>query len=88
MDIGWLAGMLSDLGAGPATMKAARAAHGAAEILGTAGDLREALGRAIAARAREVALATICGRTAVEVAIVDHQGTFLARIGTWRQSGS
>jgi hypothetical protein len=50
-------------------------------MLGIAGDLREALARAIAARAREVALATICGKTAIEVAIVDRQGGFLARVG-------
>ena len=88
VDVAWIAGLLGELGAGPAVLASARTANGAAEILGTAGDLREALGRAIAARAREVALATICGRTAVEVAIVDRQGTVLARIGTWRQSGS
>jgi len=35
----------------------------------------------VAARAREVALATLCGKTAVEVAIVDRQGGFLARVG-------
>ena len=34
----------------------------------------EALAGAVAARAREVALATLCGNTAVEVAIVDRQG--------------
>jgi hypothetical protein len=74
--------MLGELGAEPATIEAARAANGAAEILGIAGELREALARAIAGRAREVALATICGRTAVEVAIVDRQGSFLTRVGT------
>lgn len=81
VDVAWLAGMLGELGAEPATMDAARAANGAAEILGIAGELREALARAIAGRAREVALATICGNIAVEVAIVDRQGSFLARVG-------
>jgi cobalt-precorrin-5B (C1)-methyltransferase len=82
VDIAWLAGMLGELGAEPAALASARTANGAAEILGIAGDLREALAHTIAARAREVALATICGKTAVEVAIVDRQGTFLARVGT------
>jgi cobalt-precorrin-5B (C1)-methyltransferase len=82
VDIAWLAGMLGRLGAEPATLATARAANGAAEILGVAGELREMLACAIAGRAREVALATLCGKTAVEVAIVDRQGSFLARVGT------
>jgi cobalt-precorrin-5B (C1)-methyltransferase len=81
VDIAWLAGMLGELGAEPATLATARTANGAVEILGVAGELRETLARAIAGRAREVALATICGKTAVEVAIVDRQGSFLARVG-------
>lgn len=82
VDIAWLAGILGELGAEPAAVATARTANGAAEILGIAGELRETLARAIAGRAREVALATICGKTAVEVAIVDRQGSFLARVGT------
>ncbi len=81
VDIAWLAGILGELGAEPGIMEAARAANGAAEILGVAGEMRETLARAIAERAREVALATICGKTAVEIAIVDRQGSFLARVG-------
>ena len=81
VDIAGLAGVLGELGAEPTTMEAARAANGAAEILDIAGELRETLARAIAGRAREVALATVCGKTAVEVAIVDRQGHFLARVG-------
>jgi hypothetical protein len=72
----------------PATLATARTANGAAEILGIADDLRGTLARAVAGRAREVALATICGKTAVEVAVVDRQGSFLARVGGWRPSGS
>src|SRR6202040_4377576 len=68
VDTAWLAGMLGELGAHPAALAAACTANGAAEILGIAGELREALACAIAARAREVALATICGKSAVEVA--------------------
>jgi len=81
VDIGALAQMLAELGADAATAEAARAAEGAAEILALAGEKREALARAVAARAREVALATLSGNTAVEVAVVDRQGGFLARVG-------
>jgi cobalt-precorrin-5B (C1)-methyltransferase len=78
VDVAWLT---RTLGADPATLATARTANGAAELLGAAGELRETLARAIAGRAREVALATICGKTAIEIAIVDRQGSFLARVG-------
>jgi cobalt-precorrin-5B (C1)-methyltransferase len=81
VNIAWLAGILGELGAEPATLATALTANGAAEILGIAAGLREALAGAIAVRAREVALATISGKTAVEVAVVDRQGGFLARVG-------
>jgi cobalt-precorrin-5B (C1)-methyltransferase len=81
VDTAWLARRLGELGADPATVATARTANGAAELLGAAGELRETLARAIAGRAREVALATICGKTAIEIAIVDGQGSFLARVG-------
>ena len=81
VDIGWLAGMLGDLGAAPAMADAARAAGGASEILRLAGDLRDPLACAIARRARDVALATMSERIAVEVAIVDRQGELLALVG-------
>jgi len=42
---------------------------------------RGALARDVAAQAPEVALATLSDKTAVEVAIVDHQGDILARVG-------
>jgi len=58
-----------------------RAAAGAAEILALAGERKEALARLVAARAREVALATLSGKTAVELAIVDREGVFLALVG-------
>jgi cobalt-precorrin-5B (C1)-methyltransferase len=81
VDFARLAGMLGELGAEPAIVQAAHAATGAAEILAIAGNLREALAHAVAVAARETALATICGKTAVEVAVVDRQGDFLARVG-------
>src|SRR5712671_2601100 len=81
IDIAWLAGMLGELGAEPATLAVARTANGAAEILGLAGERQTALAEAVARQAREVALATLSGATAVEVAIVDRAGEFLAVIG-------
>jgi cobalt-precorrin-5B (C1)-methyltransferase len=87
VDIPALAGLLGACGAEPPAVAAARAAGGAAEILAIAGERRETLARAVAAQAREVALATLCGKTGIEVAIVDRQGGFLARVGGWMQSG-
>jgi cobalt-precorrin-5B (C1)-methyltransferase len=75
--------MLAALGADTTAVEAARAAAGAAEILAIAGPRQEALARLVAARGREVALATLSGKTAVEVAIVDREGAFLARVGGW-----
>ena len=88
VDIGWLAGMLGDFGAEPAIVDAARAAGGASEILRLAGDLRETLACAVGRRAREVALAIAPEGIVVEVAIVDSQGEFLARVGGGWWSGS
>jgi cobalt-precorrin-5B (C1)-methyltransferase len=49
--------------------------------LALAGSRERAFSRLVAARAREVALAILSGKTAVEVAIVDREGEFLARVG-------
>jgi cobalt-precorrin-5B (C1)-methyltransferase len=81
VDIRALSRMLGELGADGPTEQMARTAAGAAEILAIAGDKREVLARQVATQAREVALATLCGRTRIEVAIVDRQGGFLARVG-------
>ena len=81
VDMAALAMMLSELGVDASIAQAAEKAAGAAEILALAGGRREPLAAMVAARAREVALATLCGKTAVEVAIVDRQGGFLARVG-------
>jgi cobalt-precorrin-5B (C1)-methyltransferase len=81
VDIGALAQMLTELGVDASTAEAARAAQGAGEVLALAPDKREALARVVAARAREMALATLSGKTAVEVAVADRQGGFLARVG-------
>jgi hypothetical protein len=53
----------------------------AAEILALAGPLGPAVAESVARRAREVALATLSGGVAVEVAIVDRGGVFLAHVG-------
>jgi len=78
---GFLADMLAVLGAGPATVGAARASGSAGEILDLAGEWRSALAERVARQAREVALASLSGHTEVEVAVVDRSGDFLARVG-------
>ena len=81
VDIAALVEILAELGADAEIAEKARTATGAAEILAIAAGKREAMAGAVAARAREVALATLCGKTAVEVAVVDRGGGFLARVG-------
>jgi cobalt-precorrin-5B (C1)-methyltransferase len=75
VDLAGLAGMLAALGGDGA------AAASAGEILALAGTRRPALAGRVAAQAREVALATLAGETAVEVAVVGRDGEFLARAG-------
>ena len=82
LDAAALADILAGLGTDPATVAAAEAASSAGAILELAGDRRAALAEAVARQAREVALATLSGATAVELAIVDRTGDFLARVGT------
>jgi cobalt-precorrin-5B (C1)-methyltransferase len=81
VDSARLARLLAELGADPAIRARAEAAAGAAEILELAGGMGAALAEAIAAAARRVALASLAGETAVEVAVVGRDGTFLARGG-------
>jgi cobalt-precorrin-5B (C1)-methyltransferase len=76
-----LARRLRALGADPAVVKAAGQAAGAGEMLALAGPWAAALAGDVATRAREVALATLGGGTAIEVAIIDRNGAFLARAG-------
>ncbi len=76
-----LARQLAALGAGRAAVTAAGKSDSAAEVLAIAGERGMALAEAVACQAREVALATLSGDTAVEVAIVDRAGEFLARVG-------
>ncbi len=81
VDPGLLAGELAALGADPGIVAAAQAADNAGAVLDLAGDWRAALADRIARRARAVALATLAGDSAIEVAIVDRGGAFLARAG-------
>ena len=82
VDAGALARLLALFGAAPAAVAAAAESGSAAAILDMAGKHAPALAAAVAAQAREVALATLSGGIAVEVAIVDRNGGFLARAGT------
>jgi cobalt-precorrin-5B (C1)-methyltransferase len=76
-----LARLLAGIGADRASVTAAGSSDSASEILDIAGEWRLALAAVVARRAREVALATLCGRTLVEVAIVDRAGDVLALVG-------
>src|SRR6516165_4626210 len=81
VDTAELSAMLAALGADNTAVDMARDAAGAGEILALAGSRQGALARLVAARAREVAVATLSGKTTLEAAIVDREGEFLARVG-------
>jgi len=72
---------LTVAGADDATLTAARASDSAAALLDAAGPWAPTLADSVARRAREVALATLSGATAVDIAIVDRSGEFLACTG-------
>jgi cobalt-precorrin-5B (C1)-methyltransferase len=76
LDLAFLASLCDAAG-----IAGAEAAVSAAEILSLAGEKRARLAEAVAARGRAVALATLAGKTELEVAIVDREGAFLARVG-------
>jgi cobalt-precorrin-5B (C1)-methyltransferase len=82
---GRLADVLAAVGAPDAAVAQAQVAGGAGEVLAiaaTAGpQCAAALANRIAVGAREVALATLAGATAVDVAIFDRAGTLLAHAG-------
>jgi cobalt-precorrin-5B (C1)-methyltransferase len=81
VDFPALAAMLGELGAGPEAVERAAAANSAGQVLAEAGTLGPGLADLIAARAREVALATLSGETAVEVVIFDRAGTLIGHAG-------
>jgi cobalt-precorrin-5B (C1)-methyltransferase len=82
IDAAALGRLLAGLGAEPGTVAAAAQSDSAAAILDLAGRRRNPLAEAVARQAREVVFATLCGEIAVEVAIVDRGGDFLARVGS------
>lgn len=79
VDFGGLAVLLDDLGAPGEVAAAARGANTTGEVLETARQHGIDLAAAIAMRAREVALATLAGGTAVDVAVFDRQGTLVGQ---------
>ncbi len=85
IDPGFLAERLADAGAPEATIAAARQAEGAGAILGLAEaasrDCAARLTHLIAVQAREVALATLAGGIAVDVAVFDRGGRLIGHAG-------
>ncbi len=81
VDCAVLARLLAGLGAEPAAIAAASRSASASEVLDIAGARGAALAETVARQAREVILATLSGGIAVEVAIVDRTGAFLAHVG-------
>jgi cobalt-precorrin-5B (C1)-methyltransferase len=81
VDIAALTGSLAALGCPADTVAAAQQAPSAGAVLALAGAKREALADAVARAAREVALATLAGGTAVDVAIFDRQGALIGHAG-------
>jgi cobalt-precorrin-5B (C1)-methyltransferase len=82
VDLAALARMLGDLGASPAIIAAAAGATGAGEaLIAATPELAPMFLARIASQAREVALATLAGGIAVDVAIFDRHGALLAHAG-------
>jgi cobalt-precorrin-5B (C1)-methyltransferase len=81
VDLTALSSVLAAAGAGPTMLTKAQHADSAGAVLEAAGTMAPMLAEAVACGAREVALATLSGATAVDVAIVDRSGEFLARVG-------
>jgi len=81
VDPAMLTMMLTAVGADGEALAAAGQSDSAGAVLEAAGAWAPALADGVARRAREVALATLSGTTAIEVAIVDRTGDFLARVG-------
>ena len=82
VDIAGLAAELGALGAPASIVDGARQAAGAGELLVNATPVfAPALAGRIAAQARQVALATLAGDSALEVAIFDRQGGLIGRAG-------
>jgi cobalt-precorrin-5B (C1)-methyltransferase len=81
VDLEQLAQTLAGLGAQPSLIERARSATTAAEVQEMAAKAGIALGDVIAAQAREVALATLSGKTALDVVLFDRQGERIGHAG-------
>jgi cobalt-precorrin-5B (C1)-methyltransferase len=82
VDLAALARVLGDFGASPAIVAAVAGATGAGEaLIAATPELAPLLLARIATQAREVALATLAGGIAVDVAIFDRHGALLAHAG-------
>jgi len=77
VDVAGLAVCLADLGLPAERVAAASQAASAGEVLTIAGEDRGRLAALIARRARDVALATLAGDVAVDVAVFDRGGVLL-----------
>jgi cobalt-precorrin-5B (C1)-methyltransferase len=78
VDTTHLAAVLRRLGAPERTVEAARASVSAAEVLGLARAGGFPLAQAVAEQARAVALATLAGDAALDIVIVDRDGSIIA----------
>ncbi|HEX9462781.1 MAG TPA: cobalt-precorrin-5B (C(1))-methyltransferase [Alphaproteobacteria bacterium] len=81
VDGGYLSALLADLGAAREIVAGAAAAQSAGEVLHVASAAGLPLAATVAARAREVALATLAGGIAVDVAVFDRQGNLIGHAG-------
>jgi cobalt-precorrin-5B (C1)-methyltransferase len=81
VDIAALATVLRDLGAPQEIEAAAACCSGANEMLAAAPEYAASLSERVARAAREVALATLAGEAAVEVAVFNRRGALLAHAG-------
>ncbi len=81
VDFDGLADSLAGLGAAPECVARARAANTANQVLALAGEAAVGLADVVARRAREVALATLAGGIAVDVAVFDRDGKLIGHAG-------
>jgi cobalt-precorrin-5B (C1)-methyltransferase len=79
VDLDWLADTTAACGGSNALVAAVRATHSAANALALARAEQVPLGDAVAAQARQAALAVLGGETAVEVIVIDREGQIAGR---------
>jgi cobalt-precorrin-5B (C1)-methyltransferase len=81
VDVSELAALLANVGCPERIVAVAQDAAGAGEVLALAGGHRRALAHRVALQAREVALATLAGNTAVDVAVFDRNAELIGHAG-------